>query len=98
VLNALKEVEQALARYAGELDRNAALRRAEASASNAARISALRYEAGRDNLFQRIDSERDRANRRTALAQSDAALADAQVSLFKALGGGWELAPKPTRR
>jgi len=98
VLNALKEVEQALARYAGELDRNAALRRAEASASNAARISALRYEAGRDNLFQRIDSERDRATRRTALAQSDAALADAQVSLFKALGGGWELAPQATRR
>lgn len=98
VLNALKEVEQALARYAGELDRNAALRRAEASASNAARITALRFEAGRDNLFQRIDAERDRATRRTALAQSDAALAEAQVSLFKALGGGWETAPQPSRR
>jgi NodT family efflux transporter outer membrane factor (OMF) lipoprotein len=98
VLTALKEVEQALARYAGELDRNASLRRAEASASDAARISGLRFEAGRDNLLQRIDAERDRAAARAARAQSDAALAEAQVSLFKALGGGWEQAPQPTRR
>lgn len=98
VLTALKEVEQALARYAGELDRNAALRKAEASASNAARITELRFNAGRDNLLQRIDAERERAASRAALAQSNAALAEAQVSLFKALGGGWEQAPEPTRR
>jgi outer membrane protein TolC len=98
VLTALKELEQALARYAGELDRNAALRRSEASAANAARIAGLRFEAGRDNLLQRIDAERDRAGARAARAQSDAALAEAQVSLFKALGGGWEQAPEPTRR
>ena len=98
MLNALKEVEQALARYAGALERNAALRRAEVSATNAARVAGLRFEAGRDNLFQRVDAERDRAERRTALAQSDAALAEAQVSLFKALGGGWDMAPPPTKR
>lgn len=98
LLTALKEVEQALARYAGELDRNASLHRAETSASDAARIAGLRFEAGRDSLFQRIDAERDRATARAARAQSDAALADAQVSLFKALGGGWEAAPEPTRR
>jgi NodT family efflux transporter outer membrane factor (OMF) lipoprotein len=97
VLTALKEVEQALARYAGELDRNAALRRAEANATDAARIAGLRFVAGRDNFLQRIDAERERAIRRAARAQSDAALAEAQVSLFKALGGGWERAPAPAR-
>lgn len=90
VLTALREVEQALARYAGELDRNAALVRADAAAADAAHISRLRFDAGRDSFLQLLDSERDRASARSALASSNSSLADAQVSLFKALGGGWE--------
>jgi NodT family efflux transporter outer membrane factor (OMF) lipoprotein len=98
VLTALREVEQALARYSGEIERNVALRRAEAAANNAARIAGLRFSAGRDTLLQRIDAERDRATARATLAQSNAALAEAQVALFNALGGGWETAPAPVRR
>ncbi|HEY0621969.1 TolC family protein [Sphingomonas sp.] len=98
VLTALREVEQALARYSGEIERNVALRRADTAATNAARIAILRFEAGRDSLLQRIDAERDRASARAALAASNAALAEAQVALFKALGGGWEDAPVPVRR
>lgn len=97
VLTALEEVEQALARYAGALDRNAALRRAEQSSSSAAKLSRLRFDYGADSFLLLIDAERDRADARAALAQSDAAVADAQVSLFKALGGGWEGAVAPTR-
>ena len=82
VLTALREVEQALARYSGEIERNVALRRADASATNAARIAILRFEAGRDSLLQRIDAERERAGARASLAQSNAALAEAQVALF----------------
>jgi NodT family efflux transporter outer membrane factor (OMF) lipoprotein len=98
VLTALQEVEQALARYAGALDRNAALRRAEASSSAAANLSRLRFDYGADSFLLLIEAERDRADARAALAESDAAVADAQVSLFKALGGGWEDAPLPVRR
>ena len=98
VLTALSETEQALARYAGALDRNAALRRAEAQSSAAAKLSQLRFDYGADSFLLLIDAERDRANARAALAQSDAAVADAQISLFKALGGGWEDAPAPARR
>lgn len=98
VLTALQEVEQALARYAGELDRNAALRRAEASSSAAAKLSQLRFDYGADSFLLLIEAERDRASARAALAQSDAAVSDAQISLFKALGGGWEGAPDPVRR
>lgn len=98
VLTALNEVEQALARYAGALDRNAALRRGAQSSSEAARLSRLRFDYGADSFLLLIDAERDRANARAALAQSDAEVADAQVSLFKALGGGWQEAPVPTRR
>ncbi|WP_404334517.1 efflux transporter outer membrane subunit [Sphingomonas sp. MMS12-HWE2-04] len=98
VLTALREVEQALARYAGELDRNVALRRADEAAASAARIAGLRFEAGRDTLLQRIDAERDRATARASLASSSVSLAQAQVALFKALGGGWENAPAVERR
>ncbi|MFA6124467.1 MAG: TolC family protein [Sphingomonas sp.] len=98
VLGALSEVEQALARYAGALDRNAALRRAEASSTAAAKLSQVRFDYGADSFLLLIEAERDRADARAALAQSDAAVADAQISLFKALGGGWEDTPAPTRR
>ncbi|MCE7797172.1 efflux transporter outer membrane subunit [Sphingobium sufflavum] len=98
VLTALKEVEQALARYAAAIEANGGLRRAEAAASSAARIAELRFNEGRDSFLQRLDAERDRATARGALAQSDADLAEAQVALFKALGGGWEGAGQPERR
>jgi NodT family efflux transporter outer membrane factor (OMF) lipoprotein len=98
VLKALQEVEQALARYSGELERNVALRRADEAAGNAARIAGIRFEAGRDTLLQRVDAERDRATSRATLAASNVSLAQAQVALFKALGGGWEQAPEPQRR
>jgi NodT family efflux transporter outer membrane factor (OMF) lipoprotein len=93
VLTALKETESALARYAAALDQNAALARASVAADDAARLSRLRFDTGRDNFLDLLVSERDRASARAALAQSDNAVADAQVSLFKALGGGWENAP-----
>lgn len=53
---------------------------------------------GTDSFLLLIDAERDRASARAALAQSDAAVSDAQISLFKALGGGWEDAPAPLWR
>ncbi len=98
ILTALSEVEQALARYQGALDRNAALARAEVSSTEAANLSRLRFDYGADSFLLLIQAERDRADARAARAASDAQVADAQISLFKALGGGWEQAPRPERR
>lgn len=94
VLTALRETEQALARYAGEIERNGALRRAATASDDAAALSRLRFDSGADSFLQLLDAERSRAGARAALAQSDAALAEAQVALFKALGGGWADAPQ----
>jgi NodT family efflux transporter outer membrane factor (OMF) lipoprotein len=93
VLTALKEVEQALARYAGQLDRNASLVRAEAASADAANISRIRFQEGSDSFLTLLVAERARAQARAELASSNGDVADAQVSLFKALGGGWEDAP-----
>ena len=93
VLTALKDTEQALARYAASLDQNAALARAAEAADDAAKLSRIRFDTGRDNFLNLLVSEQNRAAARSALAQSDQQVADAQVSLFKSLGGGWENAP-----
>ena len=89
VLGALKEAEQALARAGGAAEREAALRRAMTASTDAARISRIRFDFGADSFLQLLDAERQRAAARAALAQAEADRADAQVSVFKALGGGW---------
>jgi NodT family efflux transporter outer membrane factor (OMF) lipoprotein len=89
VLIALKETEQALARAGGAALREAALRRATIASSDAARLSRVRFDYGADSFLQLLDAERQRAATRAALAQAEADRADSQISVFKALGGGW---------
>lgn len=90
ILNALKEAEQALARAGGATQRETALRRAMTASTDAARLSRTRFDYGADSFLQLLDAERQRAQTRAALAQAEADRADAQISVFKALGGGWE--------
>lgn len=89
-LGALEETESALTRYASELDRLAMLRRARAESAEAARIARLRYQAGREPFQVVLETERSIAQTDAAVAQAEAALADHMVSLFLALGGGWQ--------
>jgi len=89
-LGALEETESALARYAGALDRLAALRRASAQSREAARIARLRYEAGREGFQIVLDAERSLAQNEAAEAEAEALLSDNLVTVFLALGGGWE--------
>lgn len=98
VLRALQETEQALARLQGAMEKETALTRAAAASVRAAELSDLRFRAGSDNFLQLLDAERDRASTRAALAQAQADRAAAQISLFKALGGGWEEAPEVAPR
>jgi len=90
ILNALKEAEQSLARAGGATQREASLRRAMTASNDAARLSRIRFDYGADSFLQLLDAERQRAQTRAALAQAEADRADAQISVFKALGGGWE--------
>ena len=96
VLAALQETETALAQYAGERDRNEALREARDQAAEAARIVRLRYGAGAQSFLDVLDAERTQATAEASLAASDAQLVTYQIAVFKALGGGWETAPEPT--
>lgn len=89
-LGALEETESALTRYARELERLEMLRRARSESAEAARIARLRYQAGREPFQVVLEAERTIAQTDAAVAQAEAALADHLVSLFLALGGGWQ--------
>ncbi|TMJ11937.1 MAG: efflux transporter outer membrane subunit [Alphaproteobacteria bacterium] len=89
-LGALEETESSLTRYAHELDRVSALRRARANSAEAARIARLRYRAGREPFQIVLEAERSLSQTEAQLAQAEAQLSDYLVSVFLALGGGWE--------
>ena len=96
VLTALRETETALDVYARELDRHAALQSARDESATVADQARRLYQSGRTGYLDALDAERGLASSEATLAASDAELADDQVSLFLALGGGWEAAPAKT--
>lgn len=93
VLTALQEVETALSDYAGERERNTALRAARDQSAEAARIVRLRYGAGSASFLEVLDAERTLATADAQLAASDANIVTAQITVFRALGGGWQDLP-----
>ena len=95
VLTALRETQTALDAYARELDRHAALQAARDESATVASQARRLYQSGRTGYLEALDAERGLAASEATLAQSDAELADDQVTLFLALGGGWE--PEPAR-
>lgn len=97
VLAALQETESALADYAGERDRNEALRAARDLNVEAVRILGLRYQYGAESFLNVLDAQRSLATAEASLAASDAQLVTNQIAVFKALGGGWEDAPEPAK-
>jgi NodT family efflux transporter outer membrane factor (OMF) lipoprotein len=90
VLRALREVETALAALAAESRRNSDLRDAVFEADLSARRAAARVRLGDAAFLLQLDAERTRAQAALALAQSDLARDQAEVALFRALGGGWQ--------
>ncbi|WP_407658811.1 efflux transporter outer membrane subunit [Methylococcus geothermalis] len=93
VLGALKDVEDALVAYAQEKARRAALEQAVASNRLALKLSKERYRSGLTSFLNVLDSERAVYSAESDLVQSQASVSADLVSLYKALGGGWQAAP-----
>jgi NodT family efflux transporter outer membrane factor (OMF) lipoprotein len=90
MLRALQEVETALSDVRAERDRQAALLAAAAQAELAVRRAQARQRAGADSYLLVVDAERTRSTAASDLLASQIRLAQAQVGLFRALGGGWQ--------
>ena len=95
VLNALAETEAALAAQARLQERYAKLSEAEAAATAAASVAPLRYEAGRVDFLQVLDTERVALTTANEAAAARTEIARAQVAVFRALRAG--APPAPTR-
>ena len=89
VLQALKETEQALTTYGAELDHRQALADAQAKAQQALDMAHGQYVAGSLSTLDLLTSEQALVAADAAVAASDSALAQDQIAVFKALGGGW---------
>ena len=90
VLTALQNTETTLASYGGELDRHVALQAARDNAAEAFRLEQVRLQNGAVSQLDLFVIEQTLVGAEATLAASDAALVNDQVSVFKALGGGWE--------
>jgi NodT family efflux transporter outer membrane factor (OMF) lipoprotein len=95
VLRALREVETALAAYDAEVRRNRSLSAAGTQAQLYARRAAARVRLGDQAFLIQFDAERARAQAVLAQVQSDLLVAQSQVALFRALGGGWRTGASP---
>jgi NodT family efflux transporter outer membrane factor (OMF) lipoprotein len=89
-LAALEDVENALAAGAREDARRAALARAVAANERAVARTKDLYRQGMASFLDVLNSEEALLESRNLLAESDAAVANNRIALFKALGGGWE--------
>lgn len=89
ILTALQDVENALIAYDREVERRHTL--ADAATANRRAVDAATqlYAAGETDFINVLTAQRSLFSSEDALAQSDAALTNDLIALYKALGGGW---------
>jgi len=92
VLVALREVENALIGYAQFRAESAARQRQVSAARSALELSRARYDGGVTSYLEVLDSERSLFQAELAASVVRRRQYTAFVQLYRALGGGWQLA------
>jgi len=90
VLTALEDVENALVTFAGEQVRHKNLTAAVNANRRAVELAGELFTRGLANFLSVLDAERSLYESEDNLAQSEHTVSLNLVSLYKALGGGWE--------
>ncbi len=90
VLGALEETENALTEFGRQRARRNYLRQASADSQQAAKLARERYQNGVADFLTVLDAERVMLEAETLQAESETRTATTLVSIYKALGGGWE--------
>jgi NodT family efflux transporter outer membrane factor (OMF) lipoprotein len=89
VLVALQEAEDALARYSAEQRRLQSLRDSKTAAASSLHIAQEQYRAGLVTFINVLNAQTAVLTAQDQVAQSEQALAEDLVAVYKALGGGW---------
>lgn len=92
ILTALQEVDNAL--VAADISQRQELSQQEivVNAERSLRLVESRYRAGTDDLLSLLDAQRSLFQAQDSLVQQRLARLTAAVDIYKALGGGWQLA------
>ena len=97
VLLALEESENAFSDYANAQQRLLSLIRQSTASRAAAQQAEIRYREGTADFLVLLDAERERLQAEDAQAQAELEVYRSVVSLYKALGGGWDLGGQSAR-
>ncbi len=97
VLTAVQEAHTALVNYANEQVRRQSLREAADADRTSLDLARQQYRQGLVDFLTVLDAQRSLLASEDALAQSDQAVANDLVAIYKALGGGWEADPATSR-
>ena len=90
VLNALQEVENALVAYRDDRDTRDKLQRTVRSAEDTLYLSRSRYQNGLSDFLNVLNAQVTLTTTRQSLAQAEVSLVNDVVTLYRALGGGWQ--------
>jgi len=90
VLESLEELQTSVSDFSKEEERRGYLQRAARSSKESATLARQRYEAGVDTFLDVLNAEATLLAAEDGLAQSEINAALDLISVYKALGGGWQ--------
>jgi multidrug efflux system outer membrane protein len=96
VLRALEETENAFVTYGTHRQRLESVVDQATASRTAAELARVQYREGALDFLRLLDAERTLLQAEDAVAAAETDLNSSVVSIYKALGGGWEAAPAPT--
>jgi NodT family efflux transporter outer membrane factor (OMF) lipoprotein len=91
VLTALEETDNALVNLDNERERRNCLQEVVRASQTTLELAQIQYRAGLTDFLTVLDSERTLAGDQDQLAQSQVSAVTNLISLYKALGGGWDI-------
>jgi NodT family efflux transporter outer membrane factor (OMF) lipoprotein len=97
VLTSFEEVENSLTAYAKEQIRRRSLEDAVKSSQDSLYLANQLYSSGLVSFINVLDAERSVYLAQDALVESEKIVTQNLISLYKALGGGWETLEQPSQ-
>jgi NodT family efflux transporter outer membrane factor (OMF) lipoprotein len=90
ILTAVQQVDDAVAIYGAAQQRLKDLDRAIVAARQSTKLATERYERGLTDYLNVLDAERQQFDLEEQYVQTQQSAAEQLITLYKALGGGWE--------
>ena len=90
VLTALEDVDNAMVGYNQQRVRVQKLEEQAKQSTRAAELARIRYEAGATDYLELLDAQRTQLTAEDQLAEAEAGINLQAITIYKALGGGWQ--------